>query len=300
MKKFGRLLTAMVTPFDAKGEVDYSQAKKLAKALLDSGSDGLVVSGTTGESPTLTHEEKLKLFAEVKSAVGNRGTVIAGTGSYSTTESIELTKEAEKTGVDGCLMVVPYYNRPTQDGLYEHFKAIAGATSLPCIPYNVPSRTVTSLSAETCIKLSQIDNIVGVKEASANLEQVARIIQGARKGFLVYSGNDGDTFPILCLGGYGVISVISHLVGLQFKQMMDDYAQGKIEKAAAIHRNLLPFVSAMFVVANPMPVKYALNYVGFSVGKPRLPLTEPDDKSKAAIEQTLKSFKIDLPIAVQS
>jgi len=300
MKKFGRLLTAMVTPFDAKGEVDYSQAKKLAKALLDSGSDGLVVSGTTGESPTLTHEEKLKLFAEVKSAVGNRGTVIAGTGSYSTAESIELTKEAEKTGVDGCLMVVPYYNRPTQDGLYEHFKAIAGATSLPCIPYNVPSRTVTSLSAETCIKLSQIDNIVGVKEASANLEQVARIIQGARKGFLVYSGNDGDTFPILCLGGYGVISVISHLVGLQFKQMMDDYAQGKIEKAAAIHRNLLPFVSAMFVVANPMPVKYALNYVGFSVGKPRLPLTEPDDKSKAAIEQTLKSFKIDLPIAVQS
>lgn len=300
MEKFGRLLTAMVTPFDSKGEVDYAQAKKLAKALLDSGSDGVVVSGTTGECPTLTHEEKLKLFTEIKSAVGDRGAVIGGTGNYSTAESIELTKEAERTGVDGCLMVVPYYNRPTQDGLYEHFKAIAGATSLPCIMYNVPSRTVTSLSAETCIRLSQIDNIVGVKEASANLEQIAKIIQGAKKGFLVYSGNDGDTFPILCLGGYGVISVISHLVGLQFRQMIDDCIQGKIEEAAAAHRNLFPLVNAMFVVANPIPVKYALNHVGFSVGKPRLPLTEPDEKSKTAIEQTLKKYEIDLPLAAKT
>jgi 4-hydroxy-tetrahydrodipicolinate synthase len=297
MKTFGRLLTAMVTPFDAEGEVDYARAKELAKALLDSGSDGLVVSGTTGECPTLTREEKLRLFTEIKSAVGNRGTIIAGTGNYCTAESIELTKEAEKTGVDGCLLVVPYYNRPTQDGLYEHFKAIAGATGLPCIMYNVPSRTVTSLSAETCIKLSQIDNIVGVKEASANLEQIARIIQGSRRGFLVYSGNDSDTFPILCLGGYGVISVISHLIGLQFKQMIDDYVQGKVENAAAAHRNLLPLVNAMFVVANPMPVKYALNQVGFTVGKTRLPLTEPDEKSRAVIEQTLKNYKIDLPVA---
>jgi 4-hydroxy-tetrahydrodipicolinate synthase len=297
MKQFGRLLTAMVTPFNAKGEVDYARAKELAKALLDSGSDGVVVSGTTGESPTLTQDEKLRLFFEVKAALGDRGTVIAGTGNYCTAESIELTKEAEKTGVDGCLLVVPYYNRPTQDGLYEHFKAIAGATGLPCIMYNVPSRTVTSLSAETCIKLSQIDNIVGVKEASANLEQIAKIIQGSRKGFLVYSGNDGDTFPILCLGGYGVISVISHLVGLQFKQMIDDYVQGKIENAAAAHRSLLPLVNAMFVVANPIPVKYALNHVGFAAGKMRLPLTEPDEKSRAVIEQTLKNYRIDLPVA---
>jgi len=300
MEKFGRLLTAMVTPFDTKGKVDYVQAKKLAKALLDSGSDGVVVSGTTGECPTLTREEKLDLFSEIKSAVGKRGTVIAGTGNYSTAESIKLTKDAEKTGVDGCLLVVPYYNRPTQDGLYEHFKTIAKATSLPCIMYNVPSRTVTSLSAETCIRLSQIDNIIGVKEASANLEQIAKIIQGARKGFLVYSGNDGDTFPILCLGGYGIISVISHLVGLQFKQMIDDYIQGKIEKAAATHRNLLPLVNAMFVVANPIPVKYALNHLGFFVGKPRLPLTEPDEKSRAVIEQTLKNYKIDLTIAAKT
>jgi 4-hydroxy-tetrahydrodipicolinate synthase len=296
MKTFGRLLTAMVTPFDAGGGVDYAQAKKLARALLDSGSDGVVVSGTTGESPTLTHNEKLRLFSEISETIGNKGAVIAGTGSYNTAESVELTKEAEKTGVDGCLMVVPYYNRPTQDGLYEHFKAIAGATKLPCIMYNVPSRTVTSLSAETCVKLSQIDNIIGVKEASANLEQIAKIIQEAKKGFLVYSGNDGDTFPILCLGGYGVISVISHLVGLQFKQMIDDFVQGKIEKAATAHRSLLPFINAMFVVANPIPVKYALNHAGFAVGKTRLPLTEPDEKSKAVIEQTLKSYKIDLPV----
>lgn len=296
MKKFGRLLTAMVTPFDDSGKVDYSQAKKLAKALLDSGSDGLVVSGTTGECPTLTREEKLQLFAEIKAAVGNRGAVIAGTGNYSTAESVELTKEAEKTGVDGCLLVVPYYNRPTQDGLYQHFKAIAEATTLPCILYNVPGRTVTNLAAETCIKLSQIDNIIGVKEASGNLEQIARIIEATGKDFLVYSGNDGDTFPILCLGGYGVISVVSHLVGLQFKQLIDDYIKGDIEKAAAVHRNLLPLVSALFIVANPIPVKYALNYSGFQVGKPRLPLTEPDEKSKAIIEQTLKKYRIDLPV----
>lgn len=296
MKQFGRLLTAMVTPFDDSGKVDYSQAKKLARALLDSGSDGLVVSGTTGECPTLTREEKLRLFAEIKEAIGNRGAVIAGTGSYSTADSIELTREAEKTGVDGCLLVVPYYNRPTQDGLYEHFKAIAEATTLPCILYNVPGRTVTNLAAETCIKLSQIDNIIGVKEASGNLEQIARIIDGTGKEFLVYSGNDGDTFPVLCLGGYGVVSVVSHLVGLQFKRMIEDYVKGDVQKTAATHRNLLPLISALFVVANPMPVKYALNYLGFRVGKPRLPLTEPDEKSKTVIEQTLKKYKIDLPI----
>lgn len=296
MVQFGRLLTAMVTPFDTEGKVDYAQAKKLVKALLDSGSDGVVVSGTTGESPTLTKEEKLRLFAEVKSAVGNKGTVIAGTGNYCTAASIELTREAEKTGVDGCLLVVPYYNRPTQEGLYQHFKAIAESTRLPCILYNVPSRTATNLSADTTVKLSQIDNIVGIKEASANFEQIATIIQKAKKGFLVYSGNDGDTFHIMCLSGYGVISVISHLVGLQIKQMMEYCVKGDTQKAAAIHHSLLPLVSAMFIVSNPSPLKYALNYLGFNVGKPRLPLVEPDEKSKAIIEQTVRNYKIDLPV----
>jgi 4-hydroxy-tetrahydrodipicolinate synthase len=294
--KQGRLLTAMVTPFDARGEVDYQQARRLALSLLDSGSDGVVLSGTTGESPTLSKEEKLRLFAETKSALGNRGIVVAGTGSYNTKESQELTKEAEKTGVDACLLVVPYYNRPTQQGLWEHFKAIARSTTLPCILYNVPSRTVTNLAADTVIKLSQIDNIVGVKEASGNLGQIAEIIQGTRKDFLVYSGNDSDTFPILALGGYGVISVASHLVGIQIKNMMEKFLDGKLQEAAKIHRHLLPLVNALFIVSNPVPVKWALNYVGFPVGKPRLPLMEPDEKSADLIKATLKNYKIDLLI----
>lgn len=296
MKKLGRLLTAMVTPLDAEGKVEYQQAKNLARALLDSGSDGLVVSGTTGECPTLSSEEKLRLFAEVKSAIADRGTIVAGTGSYSTRESQELTKEAEKIGVDACILVVPYYNRPTQQGLLEHFKAIAESTTLPCILYNVPSRTVTNLATETVIKLSQIDNIVGVKEASGNLAQIAGIIQGAGDDFLVYSGNDGDTLPILGLGGYGVVGVASHLVGNQIKQMMQAFLSGGVGEAAAIHRHLLPLVNALFIVPNPMPIKYALNCVGFSVGKPRLPLTEPDEKSAEIIQATLRDYKIDLPM----
>lgn len=296
MKKLGRLLTAMVTPFNEKGEVDYEQVRRLALALLNSGSDGVLVVGTTGESPTLIRQEELRLFSEVKSAVGERGTVIAGTGSNSTAEAIETTKEAERIGVDACLLVVPYYNKPTQDGLYQHFKAIAQSTDLPCILYNVPSRTVTNLSAETVIKLSLIDNIIGVKEASGNLEQVSKIISNTGDDFLVWSGNDSDTLPILALGGYGVISVASNLVGNQIKEMIDSFTSGKTDKAAEIHRHLLPLINALFIVSNPIPVKYAVNYAGFNVGKPRLPLTEPDEKTAAFINATLKNYKIDLPV----
>ena len=295
MKTIGRLITAMVTPFNEQGEVNYAQAKKLALALLNSGSEGVLVVGTTGESPTLTHEEELRLFSEVKSVVG-KGTIIAGTGSNSTAEALKATKGAEKIGVDACLLVVPYYNKPTQDGLYQHFKAIAQSTSLPCILYNVPSRTVTSLSADTVIKLSQIDNIIGIKEASGNLDAVAKIISQTRKDFLVWSGNDGDTLPILALGGYGVISVASHLVGNQIKEMIYSFINGKTSEAADIHRRLMPLVNALFIVSNPIPVKYALNHVGFNVGKPRLPLTEPDEKSAAVIRETLKNYKIDFKI----
>jgi len=296
MKKLGRLLTAMVTPFNEEGMVDYEQAKKLALALLNSGSDGVLVVGTTGESPTLTRQEELRLFREVKSAVGERGTVIAGTGSNSTAEAIEATKEAERTGVDACLLVVPYYNKPTQEGLYQHFKTIAQSTDLPCILYNVPSRTVTNLSAETVIKLSQIDNIIGVKEASGNLGQISQIISNTGEDFLVWSGNDSDTLPILALGGYGIISVASNLIGSQIKEMIDSFISGKTDKAAEIHRHLLPLINALFIISNPIPVKYAVNYVGFNVGKPRLPLTEPDEKTAAFIKDTLKNYKIDLPV----
>jgi 4-hydroxy-tetrahydrodipicolinate synthase len=296
MKKLGRLLTAMVTPFDEEGKLNYEQAQRLALALLDSGSDGVLVVGTTGESPTLLREEELRLFTEIKAAVGQRGAVVAGTGSNSTAEAVATTRGAEQIGVDACLLVVPYYNKPTQDGLYLHYKTIAESTSLPCILYNVPSRTVTNLSADTVIKLSQIDNIIGVKEASGNLEQIAKIIGGTRDDFLVWSGNDGDTLPILALGGYGVISVASNLIGKQIKEMVDDFVSGRTDKAAEIHRRLLPLVNALFIVSNPIPVKYALNHIGFRVGKPRPPLTEPDEKSAAIIRDTLKNYHIDLPL----
>ena len=296
MAELGRLLTAMVTPFDERGEVDYGQAKRLASALLDSGSDGVVVSGTTGESPTLSREEKLSLWAEVKSELRDRGVVVAGTGNYCTAETVELTREAERLGMDAVLLVVPCYNKPPQAGLYEHFKVIAGVTSLPCIIYNVPSRTVTNITADTVIKLSQIDNIVGIKEASGNLDQITKIISGAREGFLVWSGNDGDTLPILGVGGYGIVSVASHLVGTQIKEMIQKFVEGDTDTAARIHGHLLPLVNSLFVVANPIPLKYALRMVGFDVGKPRLPLVEADEKTGAMILETLKKYRIDLPV----
>jgi 4-hydroxy-tetrahydrodipicolinate synthase len=296
MNKLGRLMTAMVTPFTEGGEVDYVQARKLARALMDSGSDGLVVVGTTGESPTLSWKEQIRLFAEVKAEIGDRGAIVAGTGSNSTTEVLEANEEAEKIGVDACLLVVPYYNKPSQEGLYQHFKTIAESTSLPCILYNVPSRTITNLAPETVIRLSHIDNIIGIKEASGNLEQIAKIVEGAREGFTVWSGNDSDTFNLLAVGGYGVISVTAHLVGKQVKQMIESFVKGDVAKAAALHRRMLPLVDAMFVVSNPVPVKYALNHVGFNVGKPRLPLVEPDEKSAALIRETLKNYKIDIKV----
>jgi 4-hydroxy-tetrahydrodipicolinate synthase len=296
MKIPGRMLTAMVTPFNDKGEVDYDQAKKLALALMDSGSEGLVVVGTTGESPTLVREEEYELFRVVKEAVGDRGAVVAGTGSNSTSEAVSATKGAEKIGVDGCLLVVPYYNNPTQEGLYRHFKTIADSTSLPCILYNVPSRTVRSLTVDTIVRLSEIENIIGVKEASGDMQQVSHTIERTRDDFYVWSGNDSDTLNVLALGGYGVISVASHLVGKQISEMIYAFLNGETGKAAEIHRHLLPLVNALFIIANPIPVKYAVNQVGFRVGGTRLPLCDPDEKTAAQIMDVVKKYKIDLPV----
>ena len=298
MVEIGRLLTAMVTPFDSEGQVDFGQAGHLASALIDSGSDGLVVAGTTGESPTLTLKEKWRLFSEVKRAVGGRGAVIAGTGNYSTQESIELTREAERLGMNGALLVVPYYNKPTQEGLFRHFEAIARATSLPCILYNVPSRTSSNMSADTVIRLSHVPNVVGIKEASGDLEQSARIIEHTRDDFYVWSGNDQDTLPLLAIGAYGVVSVLSHLVGGQIKEMIDAFLNGRSSEAARIHRRLSPLVKALFLVSNPIPVKFALNQIGMRVGTPRLPLTEPDAATADAIRAELARHRIDLPVAV--
>jgi 4-hydroxy-tetrahydrodipicolinate synthase len=296
MKELGRLITAMVTPFTEDGSVDYKQAQRLALALLDSGSDGIVVVGTTGESPTLLRHEELKLFATVKSAVGGRGSVIAGTGSNSTAEAISTTLQAEETGVDACLLVVPYYNKPSQEGLYRHFKAIAEATRLPCIVYNVPSRTVVSLSAETTIRLSKVDNIVGTKEASTDLAAIAQIIKETDDDFTVWSGNDADTLPVMALGGYGVISVVSHLVGRQIQEMLEFFNAGQKDTAARIHRHLMPLFDACFVVSNPVPLKYLLNYIGFAVGDPRPPLIPPDEKTSTFLREAMKGYRIDLPL----
>ena len=297
MAEIGRPLTAMVTPFDEKGDVDFEQAKKLAHALLDSGSDGVVLSGTTGESPTLTTDEKMRLFSEVKQSVGDKGVVIAGTGTYSTAESIELSQEAEKQGVDGLLLVVPYYNKPPQEGMYQHFKAIAGKTNLPCIVYNIMGRTGVNMTDETTIRLSQIDNIVGTKEASGDMNQIARIIQGASPDFKVWSGDDNQTFLIMSIGGYGVVSVVAHLVGNQIKHMMGLLLEGDVEGAAAEHRRLLPIFLGMFTESNPIPVKYAVDHLGLKVGGPRLPLVPPSGKAAAQIEKLLDQYEIDLPVS---
>ena len=297
MAEIGRLITAMVTPFDDQGEVDYDQAKALAKALVASGSDGVLVSGTTGESPTLTNDEKLRLWAEVKDALGDSGVVIAGTGNYSTAESIELSKEAEQQGVDGILLVVPYYNKPPQEGLYQHFKAIAESVNLPCMLYNVTSRTSLNMTDETTIRLSHVDNIVGIKEAGSDMDQITRIIDGAKDGFRVWSGNDNETYYMMATGGYGVVSVASHLVGNQISQMMGYLLEGDVENAAAEHRRLLPLFKVLFVMSNPIPVKYSLNQVGFNVGQPRLPLVPPDEGSASRIRAVLANYDIDLPVS---
>ncbi|MCL2141133.1 MAG: 4-hydroxy-tetrahydrodipicolinate synthase, partial [Dehalococcoidia bacterium] len=233
------------------------------------------------------------------SVVGDKGSVIAGTGSNSTEEARENTIRAEEWGVDACLLVVPYYNKPTQDGLYQHYKRIAESTNLPCIIYNVPTRTVTSISSETVIRLAQIENIVGLKEASGDMEQTARIIRGVneiRQDFVVWSGNDGDTLPMMALGAYGVISVASHLVGKQIKEMLESFVAGNSSQAAEIHRNLVPLFKSLFLLSNPIPLKYALNYIGFPVGGLRLPLTAIDEKTASIMRETLQSYQIDLPL----
>ena len=297
--EIGRLLTAMVTPFDDEGQVDYEQTRRLARSLLDSGSDGLVVGGTTGEAPTLTHDEKLKLFAAVKEAVGGRGAVIAGTGTNDTAASIELSQEAERIGVDGLLLTVPYYNKPTQDGLYRHFEAIARGTRLPCILYNIPSRTGVNMTAETTLRLSRVPNIVGVKEASGDLVQIARIIDDAGEEFRLWSGDDAMTLPILAVGGYGVIAVVSHLTGAQLHRIIDDYLAGRTADAARGHRRLLPLMQTLMTAAsNPAPVKYALNQVGFRVGAPRLPLVEPEGDAAERITAQVRRSQIDLAVTV--
>jgi 4-hydroxy-tetrahydrodipicolinate synthase len=293
---FGRLLTAMITPFDENGDIDYPQARALAKGLTESGTDGLVIGGTTGESPSMSDEEKVRLFAEVKEEVGDSASVIAGTTDNNHKKSIEISQEAEKVGVDGLLLTVPAYNKPTQEGLYQHFKAIIDATNIPGLLYNVPSRTSLNMSEDTTLKLAEIDSIVGVKEASSDYTQITNIIDKSPDGFNVWSGNDDETFPIMCVGGYGVVSVASNLYGNQIKAMMGMILEGDIENAAAAHKKLLPIFKALFWVTNPIPIKYAVNRTGFKAGKNRLPLCDPDQSFIDDFNLVMDKYTADLPL----
>ncbi|NLJ80265.1 MAG: 4-hydroxy-tetrahydrodipicolinate synthase [Firmicutes bacterium] len=285
--KSGQLITAMITPMHKDGSVNYGQAVELAKRLAENGSDGIVLSGTTGESPTLTFEEKTKLFGEVTDVLGGQAEIIAGTGSYNTEESIALTKAAESAGVDGIMLVTPYYNKPSQEGLYEHFKTVASQTSLPVLLYNVPGRTSVNLLPETVARLAEIENIVAVKEASGDLEQVSVLKTLVPDNFLIYSGDDALTLPILAVGGAGVVSVVSHLVGRQIKAMIDAFGAGKTNEALDIHLQLMPLFKAMFLTTNPVPVKRALEYVGLDTGPVRLPLVDLSEEEARSIKDVL-------------
>ncbi|WP_268237163.1 4-hydroxy-tetrahydrodipicolinate synthase [Paenibacillus physcomitrellae] len=291
MVDFGRLVTAMVTPFDEAGQIDWDQTAKLIDYLVENQkSDTLVISGTTGESPTLSTEEKLLLFDfAVKHAAG-RCKIIAGTGTNSTEASIKMTKEAEKLGVDGALLVVPYYNKPNQEGMFRHFEAIATSTTLPIMLYNVPSRTVASLSTQTILRLAEIHNIVAVKEC-APLEQVAQIAAAAPAGFRVYSGEDAATLPTLAVGAHGIVSVASHIAGTEMREMIEAYLSGEVQKAAKLHQKLLPLFKGLFEaphpVPNPVAVKFALNERGLSVGSVRLPLVPATEEEQIFIRSLL-------------
>jgi len=275
----------MVTPFTEAQKVNYAVAEELAVYLSEHGTDTLVVCGTTGESPTLTWSEEYELFQVVQKAVGSKATVIAGTGSNSTQEAIVATQQAAKLGLDGALVVVPYYNKPPQEGLYQHFKAIAqAAPDLPLMLYNVPGRTGQSLKVETIARLAEVPNIVAIKEASGDLEQASQIRRLTPPEFSLYSGDDALTLPLLAIGGQGVVSVASHLVGEQLQQMIQAFFAGKVQVASQIHLNLFPLFKALFTTTNPIPVKAALNLQGWNVGGLRLPL----NSSPPEVTQVLK------------
>jgi 4-hydroxy-tetrahydrodipicolinate synthase len=280
-------MTAMVTPFYENGEIDYDKAARLATYLVEQGADSIVVAGTTGESPTLSEDEKVQLFRTVAKALKGKAKVLAGTGTNSTLSTIKLTKLAEECGVDGIMLVVPYYNKPSQTGLYRHFSAVAAQTSLPVMLYNVPGRTVANMTSDTTLQLAQIPNIVAVKEASGDLEQIARIRAGAPDDFVIYSGDDGVTLPVLAVGGVGVVSVASHVAGKELKEMISAFHAGDIKTALSIHLRLLPLYKALFLTTSPTPVKGAMNMLGHDLGSVRLPLVELSDQEHAAIKTAL-------------
>jgi 4-hydroxy-tetrahydrodipicolinate synthase len=287
--RFGRMVTAMVTPFTPDLELDLPRAQELALKLLDEGSDALVVCGTTGESPTVFYPQKIELFRAVLDAVAGRAPVIANAGDNCTADSVEFAQRVVSLGVGAIMAVVPYYNKPPQEGLYRHFKAIADSVSVPVILYNIPGRCVINMEAQTTLRLAHdCPNIVAVKEASGNLAQIAEIIKGAPEGFEVLSGDDEMTLPMMGLGGTGVISVVSHVAGPRFKEMVTAQASGDHTRALRIHLELLPLMKALFMTANPIMVKEALRLRGFDVGGVRLPLVPPTAEQTAELVRVMR------------
>ncbi|MGP4041233.1 4-hydroxy-tetrahydrodipicolinate synthase [Gracilibacillus sp. D59] len=287
MMNFGRVLTAMVTPFDPNGEIDYGKTERLINYLIQNGTDALVVTGTTGESPTLSKEEKISLIKYAVKTVNGRVPVIAGTGSNNTRESIEMTKKAETIGVDGIMLVAPYYNKPSQEGLYQHFKVIAESTTLPVMLYNIPGRTSINVNPETIIELSKIDNIVSVKEASGNLDVMTKIIRETDQDFSLYSGDDNLTLPAVAIGANGIVSVSSHIVGNEMNDMIAACQNGDMLRAQELHHFLLPIMQSMFMAPSPTPIKAALSINGIDVGGVRLPLVPLNDEEMQLLRHQL-------------
>jgi 4-hydroxy-tetrahydrodipicolinate synthase len=286
-RDWGRLLTAMVTPFDADLEVNYKEARRVAAYLVDDmQNDGLVVSGTTGESPTLSETEKLRLLEEVLDEVGDRAAVVFGAGSYDTRESIHMTKEADKRGAHGIMIVNPYYNKPGQDGLYAHFHAIAKETTSPVMVYNIMPRSAINLETDTLMRLAELPNIKAVKEASGDLGQISDVCRRKPAGFRVYSGDDALTLPILALGGHGLVSVAAHIVGREYNEMIESF-ESDPARARALHHQVTPLVKAMFRWPSPTPVKYALSLRGFDTTHVRLPLVEINEEAKSFVKSAL-------------
>ncbi len=292
MVNLGEVITAMITPFDKDYKINWASADKLIDYLTLNGSDSILLAGTTGESPTLTDEEKIDLIKFGRKKLNGNVGLIAGTGSNDTFHTIELSKKAQEAGTDALLIVTPYYNKPTQTGLLRHFSAISDAVSIPIIVYNVPSRTCCNISSDTCKKLAQIENIVGIKEASTDLKQITEILRDCPQNFKVYSGNDGDTFPVVALGGAGVISVASHIIGKEIKKMIGYIKNGSIIKAAELHKKYLEIFYGIFITTSPIPIKKALYLKGMDEGFLRPPLYDMETGEEEILSKLLLKYSI--------
>jgi 4-hydroxy-tetrahydrodipicolinate synthase len=290
MIDFGKVATAMVTPFDHKGNIDFEKTTQLINYLISNGSDALVIAGTTGESPTLSTEEKLALFRHSVKVVDGRVPVVAGTGSNNTYASIELTKKAEEIGVDAIMIVAPYYNKPNQEGLYQHFKTIAESTELPVMLYNIPGRSVINMSVDTIVRLAELPNVVALKDASGDLDAMTAIIAQTSDDFALYSGDDGLTLPVLAVGGTGIISVASHIIGNEMQEMVKLYESGNPKEAAKIHQRIVPVMKSLFAAPSPTPVKTALQLKGLDVGSVRLPLVPLTEEERQTLVSTLNTL----------